>query len=60
MRHFEMFVTPKVFKFIGPYNDCRRHGRGTYLFICETGTGIKSREEPFCSYFGALSIDHSS
>jgi hypothetical protein len=26
-----MFVTLKVFKLIGPSNDCRRHGRGTYL-----------------------------
>jgi hypothetical protein len=26
-------VTPKVFKFIGPSNDSRRHGRGTYLFV---------------------------
>jgi hypothetical protein len=28
-----MFVTLKVFKLIGPSNDGRRHGRGTYLFI---------------------------
>jgi hypothetical protein len=27
-----MFVTLKVFKLIGPSNDGRRHGRGTYLF----------------------------
>jgi hypothetical protein len=26
-------VTPQVFQFIGPSNDGRRHGRGTYLFI---------------------------
>jgi hypothetical protein len=26
-----MFVTLKVFKLIGPSNDGRRHGRGTYL-----------------------------
>jgi hypothetical protein len=25
-------VTPQVFQFIGPSNDGRRHGRGTYLF----------------------------
>jgi hypothetical protein len=25
-------VTLKVFKLIGPSNDGRRHGRGTYLF----------------------------
>jgi hypothetical protein len=29
---FDKYVTPKVFKFIGPSNDGRRHGRGTYLF----------------------------
>jgi hypothetical protein len=28
-----MFVTLKVFKLIGPSNDGRRHGRGTYLFM---------------------------
>jgi hypothetical protein len=28
-----MFVTLKVFKLIGPSNDCRRHGRGTYLLL---------------------------
>jgi hypothetical protein len=27
-----MFVTLTVFKLIGPSNDGRRHGRGTYLF----------------------------
>jgi hypothetical protein len=26
-------VTLKVFKLIGPSNDGRRHGRGTYLFV---------------------------
>jgi hypothetical protein len=26
-------VTPQVFQFIGPSNDGRRHGRGTYLLI---------------------------
>jgi hypothetical protein len=26
-------VTLKVFKLIGPSNDGRRHGRGTYLFL---------------------------
>jgi hypothetical protein len=30
-----MFVTLKVFKLIGPSNDGRRHGRGTYLFRAE-------------------------
>jgi hypothetical protein len=28
-----MFVTLKVFKLIGPSNDGRRYGRGTYLFV---------------------------
>jgi hypothetical protein len=28
-----MFVTLKVFKLIGPSNDGRWHGRGTYLFL---------------------------
>jgi hypothetical protein len=33
MRHYDTYVTPKVFKFIGPSNDIRRHNsRGTYLF----------------------------
>jgi hypothetical protein len=31
--NFDKYVTPKVFKFSGPSNDGRRHGRGTYLFI---------------------------
>jgi hypothetical protein len=31
MWHFDMFVTLKVFKLIGPSNNGRRHGRGTYL-----------------------------
>jgi hypothetical protein len=35
MEHFDMFVTLKVFKLIGPSNDGRRHGRGTYLFALE-------------------------
>jgi hypothetical protein len=26
-------VTLKVFKLIGPSNDVRRHGRGTYLLL---------------------------
>jgi hypothetical protein len=33
MWHFDMFVTLKVFMLIGPSNDGRRHGRGTYLFL---------------------------
>jgi hypothetical protein len=32
-----MFVTLKVFKLMGPSNDGRRHGRGTYLFDLERG-----------------------
>jgi hypothetical protein len=30
-QHCDTSVTPKVFKFIGPSKDGRRHGRGTYL-----------------------------
>jgi hypothetical protein len=30
-----MFVPLKVFKLIGPSNDGRRHGRGTYLLALE-------------------------
>jgi hypothetical protein len=33
MWYFDMFVTSKVFQLIGPSNDGRRHGRGTYLYI---------------------------
>jgi hypothetical protein len=33
MWHFDMFVTLKVFKLIGPSNDSRRQGRGTYLLL---------------------------
>jgi hypothetical protein len=33
MWHYNSFVTPQVFQFIGPSNDGRRHGRGTYLFL---------------------------
>jgi hypothetical protein len=29
-----MYVALKVFKLIGPSNDGRRHGRGTYLLGC--------------------------
>jgi hypothetical protein len=36
MWHFDMFVTLKVFKLIGPSNDGQRHGRGTYLFFNNT------------------------
>jgi hypothetical protein len=32
MSHCHISVTPNVFKFIGPSNDGRRHGRGIYLF----------------------------
>jgi hypothetical protein len=31
--HYSTFVRPQVFQFIGPSNDGRRHGRGTYLFL---------------------------
>jgi hypothetical protein len=30
-------VTPQVFQFIGPSNDGRRHGRGTYLLCIDHG-----------------------
>jgi hypothetical protein len=33
-------VTLKVFKLIGPYNDGRRHGRGTYLFILDLACSL--------------------
>jgi hypothetical protein len=33
--HLNTFVTPQVFQCIGPSNDGRRHGRGTYLFTLE-------------------------
>jgi hypothetical protein len=33
MWHFDMFVTLKVFKLIGPSNDGQRQGRGTYLHV---------------------------
>jgi hypothetical protein len=35
MWHNNTFVTQQVF--IGPSNDGRRHGRGTYLFIFKLG-----------------------
>jgi hypothetical protein len=33
MWHYNTFVTPQVFQFIGPSNDGQRHGRGTYLLM---------------------------
>jgi hypothetical protein len=50
MLHFDMFVTLKVFKLIGPYNDGERHGRGTYLF------GIVSKK----NYFKINCYSHKS
>jgi hypothetical protein len=38
-----MFVTLNVFKLIGPSNDGRRHGRGTYLFFLEAFCNISHR-----------------
>jgi hypothetical protein len=34
--HFDMFVTLKVCKLIGPSNDSRRHVRGTYLLMADS------------------------
>jgi hypothetical protein len=39
MWHFDMFVILTIFKLIGPSNDGRRHGRGTYLFTSELDPG---------------------
>jgi hypothetical protein len=36
-----MFVTLKVFKLIGPSNDGRRQGRGTYLFTLVSKRSLK-------------------
>jgi hypothetical protein len=41
-----MFVTLKVFKLIGPSNDGRWHGRGTYLFILKHDTELLEVEKP--------------
>jgi hypothetical protein len=45
MRHCGMYVTPKVFKFIGPSKDGRRHGMGSYLFINNWRIFVRC---PFC------------
>jgi hypothetical protein len=45
MWHYNTFVTPQVFQFIGPSNDGRRHGRGTYLFILYDKTNAKKNNE---------------
>jgi hypothetical protein len=43
----DMFVTSKFFKLIGPSNDGRRHGRGTYL-LCPC---YSKRVDPFRGFF---------
>jgi hypothetical protein len=47
-------VTPQVFQFIGPSNDGRRHGRGTYLFF-KQGLGLREAHTaiyvPSCTDF---------
>jgi hypothetical protein len=42
-----MFVTLKVFKLIGPSNDGRRHGRGTYLFFVKRINTVRWELELF-------------
>jgi hypothetical protein len=53
-----MFVTLKVFKLIGPSNDGRRHGRGTYLdffaFIENTLVGLDYLNALSCYSFSRL------
>jgi hypothetical protein len=51
MWHFDMFVTLKVFKLIGPSNDGRRHGRGTYLLTLDKGNQAKK-----CDHDGVKKI----
>jgi hypothetical protein len=53
-----MFVTLKVFKLIGPYNDGRRHGRGTYLFLDERGVAPLN-SDPFQT-MGSIISEFSS
>jgi hypothetical protein len=65
-----MFVTLKVFKLIGPSNDGRRHGRGTYLFLSQIGQNLffktlfdrillKERPSPFSSFCLLLQSLHA-
>jgi hypothetical protein len=49
-----MFVTLKVFKLIGPSNEGRRHGRGTYLFLSIPVTESSAR-----TFRYELSLKHS-
>jgi hypothetical protein len=73
MWHYNTFVTPQVFQFIGPSNDGRRHGRGTYLLVSNlpflqplwcSSSWRSYRRCPFCSRcpcsFSNLEIRHSS
>jgi hypothetical protein len=41
-----MFVILKFFKLIGPSNDGRRHGRGTYLFIMTLVSSLDTVGKP--------------
>jgi hypothetical protein len=43
MQHCDTPVTLKVFKFIGPSKEGRRHGRGTYLFKANSKLFLKKR-----------------
>jgi hypothetical protein len=55
-----MFVTLKVFKLIGPSNDGRRHGRGTYLLL---DTFILLNNEAvvyYCKLSRRFGIPHST
>jgi hypothetical protein len=42
--------TPKVMKFIGPSNDGRRHGRGTYLFLLQMYRPLTPATQPKSMY----------
>jgi hypothetical protein len=48
MWHFDMFVTPKVFKLIGSSSDCRRHCRGTYLSTNKSIFNLQLCYFPLC------------
>jgi hypothetical protein len=51
-----MFVTLKVFKLIGPSNDGRRHGRGTYLFPLSPSTSIRSAQPVYQTFIISLPV----
>jgi hypothetical protein len=61
MWHNYTFVTPQVFPFIGPSNDGRRHGRGTYLFcmLPMHDTIVSHRESYLVSSFRSSPVDCS-